>query len=70
VLANVATGVIAVDEGLRVTMANRAPPSCGDELAPGDLLPRAAPPEWLVVWNAVSRVPRRRAQGIVSASSR
>src|SRR5204862_433344 len=54
VLANVATGVIAVDEELRVTMANpRAAELLGQQLAPGDLLPRAAPAEWLVVWNAV-----------------
>jgi len=54
VLANVATGVIAVDEGLRVTMANpRAAELLGAALAPGDLLPRAAPAEWLPVWNAV-----------------
>ena len=54
VLANVATGVIAVDEGLRVTMANpRAGELLGTPLEPGDLLPRAAPAEWLPVWNAV-----------------
>jgi two-component system nitrogen regulation sensor histidine kinase NtrY len=54
VLANVATGVIAVDEGLRVTLANpRAAELLGAPLEPGDLLPRAAPPEWLPVWNAV-----------------
>ena len=54
VLANVATGVIAVDDGLRVTMANpRAGELLGAPLAPGDLLPRAAPAEWLPVWNAV-----------------
>ena len=54
VLANVATGVIAVDEGLRVTLANpRAAELLGAPLAPGDVLPRAAPPEWLPVWNAV-----------------
>ena len=54
VLANVATGVIAVDEALRVTMANpRASELLGASLAPGDVLPRAAPHEWLPVWNAV-----------------
>src|SRR2546421_62587 len=54
VLANVATGVIALDDGLRVTMANpRAAELLGAPLTPGDLLPRAAPAEWLVVWNAV-----------------
>jgi signal transduction histidine kinase len=55
VLANVATGVIAVDEGLRVAMANpRAAELLGTALAPGDLLPGAAPGEWLPVWNAVA----------------
>lgn len=54
VLANVATGVIAVDDGLRVTMANpRAAELLGAPLTPGDLLPRAAAPEWLPVWQAV-----------------
>src|SRR2546422_905911 len=54
VLANVATAVIAVDEGLRVTMVNpRAAELLGATLTPGDLLPRAAPGEWLPVWNAV-----------------
>ncbi len=54
VLANVATGVIAVDEGLRVTLANpRAAELLGARLDPGDLLPRATPGEWLPVWNAV-----------------
>src|SRR5438105_4983785 len=55
VLANVATGVIAVDEGLRVTMANpRAADLLGTPLEPGNLLPRTAASEWLPVWNAVS----------------
>jgi signal transduction histidine kinase len=54
VLANVATGVIAVDEGLRVTMANpRAAELLGTPLAPGDLLPRAAATPWRPVWEAV-----------------
>ena len=54
VLANVATGVIAVDDGLRVTMANpRAAELLGVPLAPGDLLPQAAPAEWQMVWDAV-----------------
>ena len=54
VLANVATGVIAVDEGLRVTMANpRAAELLGTALAPGDLLPQAAAPAWRPVWDAV-----------------
>jgi signal transduction histidine kinase len=54
VLANVATGVIAVDDALRVTMANpRAAEVLGEPLAPGDMLARAAPPEWRPVWEAV-----------------
>ncbi|HYK82507.1 MAG TPA: ATP-binding protein [Gemmatimonadales bacterium] len=54
VLANVATGVIAVDEDLRVTMANpRAAELLGTALAPGDLLPRTAAAEWRPVWTAV-----------------
>ena len=54
VLANVATGVIAVDDGLRVTMANpRAAELLATDLAPGDQLVRAAGPEWLPVWDAV-----------------
>src|SRR2546422_10165715 len=66
VLANVATGVIAVDDGLRVTMANpRAAELLGAPLAPGDLLPRAAPAEWLVVWNAVREFLGRTTEGIV-----
>src|SRR5881409_2482446 len=66
VLANVATGVIAVDDGLRVTMANpRAAELLGTTLAPGDLLPRAAPPEWLVVWNAVREFLDGTTEGIV-----
>src|SRR2546425_7794262 len=56
VLANVATGVIAVDEGLRVTMANaRAAELLGAPLEPGHVLPAAAPPVWSPVWEAVSR---------------
>ncbi len=54
VLANVATGVIAVDDALRVTMANpRAAELVGEALAPGDELPRTAPPAWGPVWQAV-----------------
>ena len=54
VLANVATGVIAVDETLRVTMANaRAAELLGESLAPGDELPLAAP-AWGAVWQAVN----------------
>ena len=66
VLANVATGVIALDDGLRVTMANpRAAELLGAHLTPGDLLPRAAPAEWLVVWNAVREFLDGTTEGIV-----
>ena len=54
VLANVATGVIALDAELRVTMANpRAGELIGTALEPGNVLPHAASAEWLPVWNAV-----------------
>jgi signal transduction histidine kinase len=54
VLANVATGVIAVEEGLRVTIANpRAEELLGAALAPGDMLIEAVPREWAAVWEAV-----------------
>ena len=66
VLANVATGVIALDDGLRVTMANpRAAELLGAPLTPGDLVPRAAPAEWLVVWNAVREFLDGTTEGIV-----
>src|SRR5207302_172298 len=65
VLANVATGVIAVDEGLRVTMANpRAAELLGTTLAPGDLLPQAASAEWSPVWTAVGEFLRSRGERI------
>src|SRR4029077_4222080 len=65
VLANVATGVIAVDEGLRVTMANpRAAELLGTALAPGDLLPQAASADWLPVWTAVGEFLRSRGERI------
>src|SRR5256714_12032758 len=65
VLANVATGVIAVDEGLRVTMANpRAAELLGTALVPGDLLPQAASGEWLPVWTAVGEFLRSRPERI------
>jgi signal transduction histidine kinase len=58
VLANVATGVIAVDEGLRVTMANpRASELVLGEtetLAPGNVLPQATAAGWAPVWQAVA----------------
>ncbi|HEY3279086.1 MAG TPA: ATP-binding protein [Gemmatimonadales bacterium] len=54
VLANVATGVIAVDDGLRVTLANpRAAELVGEPLDPGDVLPQAASADWQPVWAAV-----------------
>jgi len=58
VLANVATGVIAVDDGLRVTMANPRASELvlgGDEtLAPGNVLPQATAAGWAPVWQAVA----------------
>src|SRR4029077_270860 len=65
VLANVATGVIAVDDGLRVTMANpRAAELLGTPLTPGDLLPQAASDDWRTVWNAVGEFLRSRSDRI------
>src|SRR5205085_2296290 len=65
VLANVATGVIAVDEGLRVTMANpRAAELLGSALGPGDLLLQAASAEWLPVWTAVGEFLRSRSERV------
>ena len=59
VLANVATGVIAVDEELRVTMANpRAAELLGAPLEAGDLLTEAAPTAWRPVcpsWRSCRR---------------
>jgi signal transduction histidine kinase len=55
VLANVATGVIAVDAGLRVTLANpQAAHLLGTPLVPGDDLRRAAGSEWVPVWDEVA----------------
>ncbi|OLC81584.1 MAG: hypothetical protein AUH72_09095 [Acidobacteria bacterium 13_1_40CM_4_65_8] len=58
VLANVATGVIAVDDGLRVTMANQRASELvlGDTetLAPGNVLPQATAAGWVPVWQAVA----------------
>ncbi len=65
VLANVATGVIAVDDALRVTMANqRAADLLGSPLSPGDLLPQTAAGEWLSVWSAVAEFLRSRNERI------
>ena len=59
VLANVATGVIAVDDGLRVTLANPRASELvlGDRetLEPGDELPRATAAGWTPVWEAVAK---------------
>ncbi|MFN2572544.1 MAG: ATP-binding protein [Gemmatimonadales bacterium] len=58
VLANVATGVIAVDDGLRVTMANPRASELvlgdGEALAPGNVLPQATAAGWAPVWRAVA----------------
>jgi signal transduction histidine kinase len=60
VLANVATGVIAVDEGLRVTMANPRASELvlgggGTEtLMPGNVLPQTTESDWAPVWDAVA----------------
>jgi nitrogen fixation/metabolism regulation signal transduction histidine kinase len=54
VLANVATGVVAVDDGLRVTIANpRAEELLGARLEPGDVVSGATAPAWAPVWEAV-----------------
>ena len=59
VLANVATGVIAVDDGLRVTMANPRASELvlggTEKLAPGNVLPQTTAPGWVPVWDAVAR---------------
>ena len=65
VLANVATGVVAVDSDLRVTMANpRAEELLGTALEPGDLLRRTAAPVWEPVWDAVAAFLAAGAAGI------
>ncbi|HXI34205.1 MAG TPA: ATP-binding protein [Gemmatimonadales bacterium] len=65
VLANVATGVIAVDDALRVTLANpRAAELLGVTLDPGDALPTATGAEWGAVWDAVEAFLRRADLGI------
>ena len=59
VLANVATGVIAVDDGLRVTMANPRASELvlggTEKLAPGNVLPQTTAPGWAPVWEAVAQ---------------
>ncbi len=58
VLANVATGVIAVDDALRVTMANPRASELvlggAETLAPGNVLPQATAAGWAPVWQAVA----------------
>ena len=55
VLATVATGVIAVDAGLRVTLLNpRAVELLGHAVAPGDELPASTGAEWAPVWDDVA----------------
>ena len=58
VLANVATGVIAVDDGLRVTLANPRASELvlgeDEALSPGNVLPQATPDAWAPVWQAVA----------------
>ena len=57
VLANVATGVVAVDDGMRVTMANpRAVELVGAPLDTGADLAGAAPGAWAPVWDAVRQL--------------
>ncbi len=65
VLANVATGVVAVDAELRVTLANsRAAELLGVTLDPGDQLPTIAGAEWAPVWAAVEAFLGRADPGI------
>jgi signal transduction histidine kinase len=60
VLANVATGVVAVDGALRVTTANpRAEELLGASLPAGAALSAAAPASWAPVWEAVVAFLRR-----------
>ena len=66
VLANVATGVIAVDGGLRVTLANaRAAELVGGALERGTNLREAGAGEWTAVWNAVAEFLARGASEIL-----
>ncbi|MGH7674335.1 MAG: sensor histidine kinase, partial [Gemmatimonadales bacterium] len=65
VLANVATGVLAVDDGLRVTMANaRAAELLGTALDPGVVLPQATGAAWRPVWDAVAEFLSAGGEGI------
>ncbi|HWC73637.1 MAG TPA: hypothetical protein VG454_06840, partial [Gemmatimonadales bacterium] len=58
VLANVATGVIAVDDELRVTMANPRASELvlggTEQLSPGNVLPQTSSAGWIPVWQAVA----------------
>jgi nitrogen fixation/metabolism regulation signal transduction histidine kinase len=66
VLANVATGVIAVDDRLAVTLANgRAAALVGAGLEHGAELGRAGGREWAVVWSAVADYVAGGAHGIL-----
>ncbi len=66
VLANVATGVIAVDGGLHVTLANsRATDLVGAGLEPGAELRRTGTDAWAVVWDAVAGFVARGGRGIL-----
>src|SRR5256885_10458245 len=59
VLANVATGVIAVDDGLRVTMANARASELilgnTETLSPGNVLPQTTAAGWAPVWQGVAQ---------------
>ena len=60
VLVNVATGVVALDAGLRLTVANpRAEELLGVRLVAGQKVAAAAPPAWAPVWREVATFLRR-----------
>ncbi|HSD31324.1 MAG TPA: histidine kinase dimerization/phospho-acceptor domain-containing protein, partial [Gemmatimonadales bacterium] len=66
VLANVATGVVAVDGELRVTMANpRAAELLGVALEPGAFVDASTTREWAPLWSVVREFLRTRAEVIV-----
>ena len=66
VLANVATGVVAVDGELRVTMANpRAAELLGVALDPGAFVDASTTREWAPLWSVVREFLRTRAETIV-----
>ena len=65
VLANVATAVVAVDDELRVTLANpRAAELLGAALQPGAPVSQVAGPEWQLVWQALRQFIDRRTDEI------